>query len=172
MRISWVDEVKEWRPLDDPLLQLCVGLGIRSDKAWSAHREEILGELLVLQQFGTGHPHQLYRAAHEPDIIDVLRPVGAGAGKPYPSAVGSGIGEDAMPELRRKVLPDRDFPTHHAVRLRITAPLVIPRRPMLCHVFPNGVDHGLEMLLLVWLYPFLGDPVSFVLAPSVDHILN
>src|SRR5215472_7536117 len=137
-----------------------------------ADREEILGELLVLQQFGTRHFHQLYRPAHEPDIIDVLRPVRAGAGKPYPGAVGSGIGQDVMPKLRRKVVPDRDLPTPHAVRLRIAAPLVIPRRPMLSHVFPIGVDHGLQVLLLVRLYPFLGDPISLVLALSVNQILN
>src|SRR5215472_16768794 len=98
MRLLWVDEIEERGALYDPLLQLCVGLCSRSHKGRSTHRVEILGELLVLQQFGTRHAHQLYRAAHESDIIDVLRPVGAGAGKPYPGAVGSGIGEDAMPE--------------------------------------------------------------------------
>src|SRR5271155_2185413 len=144
MWISWVDEIEKWGAFYDPLLQYCVSLGVRGNEARGADREEILGELLVVQQFRTRHPHQLYRAADEPDIVDVRRPIRAGTGEPYPGAVGSRLGEDAMPELRRQVLPDRDFATHHAVRLRIAAPLVIARRPVLAHVLPNRVDHRLQ----------------------------
>ncbi len=142
------------------------------DEGRRADRQEILGLLLVVEQLRARHTHDLDGAADKADIVDVARPVGAGAGEAYPGGIGLGLGEDAAPERRRQIVADRQRAAHDAMRLGVAAALVVARRPVPAHVFGHRVDDALQVLLFAGLQLLLGDADSLVASLEVDQILE
>ena len=77
-------EVKDLRVLITPVLELRIGLSIRSDKCRRGHSEHIQRELLIVHQLGARNIHELDAHTHEADVINVRGYVWSRAGEAHP----------------------------------------------------------------------------------------
>ena len=79
-----VEEMKNLRVLQAPLLQVRIRLRIRRHKGGRGDAEHVQREFLLLHQLRPRHTHQFDADAHEADVVDVRRDVRTRSGKAHP----------------------------------------------------------------------------------------
>ena len=174
VRIAEVHEVEDRRVLQAVELQVRVRARVRRHERRRRHAEHVLRVFLpallpLPQQLAAGNPHQLDADAHEPHVVDVGRHVWPRPGEAHPGAIGLGLREDAVTELRRQAVVDDELRAHDAMGLGVAAALESARLPEPAHLRLEGVDDRLGHRFFVRLDPFLGELQSFVRALPVDQ---
>ncbi len=145
-----VDEVEYLRILQAFDLELCVGFGIRRDEGGRGDAEHVLRELLLFHQLRSGYAHQLDAHAHETNVVDVRRDVGAGPCETDPGAVGARLRVDSVAQLRGKVVMHDKLCADYTVGLSVAPTLEPSGLPEPSHLRVEAGDDRVNVRLFIW----------------------
>jgi len=150
-----------------PPLELGILHDVGGDEARRADQDQVLGEPLVVHELWPRHAHHFDPDGALAEILDVRRRVRARPGKPHPRWIGRRPGEQAAPQVIRKIRQYREFAAQHAEGLGIPETLSASREPVLPGELGELVDDFAGELLLPGEHPFLGHAEMLVRSPHV-----